>query len=82
MNQHVKEVVEFLTRYHAEHAPSAARGERVFVTAGVLRRLSAAHGASLLMGILGGWEQDGDVAILGDWETLPEDAPGVELMYE
>lgn len=82
MSQHTEEVVEFLTRYHKEHAASAARGERVLITAGVLRQLSAAHGSSLLMDILGGWEQDGDVAILGDWQTLPEDAPSVELMYE
>ena len=82
MNQHTEEVVEFFTRYHKEHAASAARGERVLIAAGVLRSLSAAHRSSLIMDILGGWEQDGDVAILGDWETLPDDAPSVELMYE
>jgi hypothetical protein len=82
MSQHIEELVEFFTRYHMEHADSAARGERVLITAGVLRRLSAAHGTSSLMDLLGGWEQDGDVAILGDWESLPEDAPSVELMYE
>ena len=82
MSQQVDDVVEFFTRYHREHAASAARGERVLISAGVLRQLSVAHGSSLLMDILGGWEQDGDVAILGDWQTLPDDAPSVELMYE
>ncbi len=81
MNQHVEELVEFFTRYHTEHAAGAARGERVLIAAGVLRTLGAAHGASLLMDILSGWEQDGDVVILGDWESLPENAPGVELIY-
>jgi hypothetical protein len=68
-------------RYHAEHAARAARGERVLISAGILRRLSAAHGASLILDILSGWEQDGDAAILGNWEALPDDAPGVELIY-
>ena len=81
MNHHEDELVEFLRKYSTENAARAARGERVLITAGVLRRLGAAHGASLLMDILEGWAMDGDVAILGDWESLPEDAPGVELMY-
>ena len=81
MNQHEKELAEFFTRYYTDHAANAARGERVLIAAGVLRRLSAAHGASLLEITLGGWEQDGDVVILEDWNSLPDDAPAVELIY-
>ncbi len=81
MNHHETDLEQFFYRYQAEHAAAKARGERVLIEAGVLRRLSAAHGASDLEWLLGGWEQDGDVVILGDWNSLPDDAPAVELMY-
>jgi hypothetical protein len=82
MNQHETDsLAEFFYRYEAEHAAEAARGERLLIPAGVLKRLSAAHGASDLESLLGGWEQDGDVVILGDWNSLPDDAPSVEVLY-
>jgi hypothetical protein len=81
MHPNFQHLVDFFTKYHTEHAANASRGERVFVDAGTLRELSAAHGSDFLMSLLGGWEQDGDVVILGDWDTLPEDAPGIELIY-
>jgi hypothetical protein len=79
MSQHVDELVESLMRYRADHFAAASDG-RVLIPAGVLRSLSATYGASLLMDILSGWEQDGDVVILGDWDSLPDDAPGIEMM--
>jgi hypothetical protein len=82
MNQQTQQIIKFFDAFQRQHAARASRGERVLVDAGTLRKLSAAHGASSLRDVLSGWEQDGDVIILGDWETLPEDAPGIEFNYE
>lgn len=81
MDENVQKLVDFFASYHTEHAARASRGERVLIAAGSLRNLSAAHGALLLRDLLSGWEQDGDVVILGDWESLPEDAPCIEMIY-
>jgi hypothetical protein len=70
----------FFVAYWDDHITNPSAAETVCLNARTVRVLRDIYGGEVFEVTSGHWLRDGDIRILGDFETLAGDAPCIEVL--